>query len=206
MTMNERKLASTEKQLAKLYKSLERYASLFEKKQQKCIKLNCNWSDAEWIQHREANDYTEAQWQAYFDMDVQRSYIDDTKHRIGTLERTLQKQEQKVREENEKDEAFKIEYARLSDAEIKLSQEMAKAEYEAWLKKFKADCLKDGIVVEEARSFMVYGTTPSGKRFSILLNNGWTERSHHCYSVRIEANTIFTSGEFWRAYQTVKNN
>lgn len=206
MTMNERKLASTEKQLAKLYKSLDRYTNLFEKKQQKCIKLNCNWSDEEWCQHRDANDCTTAQRQAYFDMDVQQSYIDDTKYRIGTLERTLRKQEQKVKEENEKDEAFKAEYTRLSDAEIKLSQEMAKAEYEAWLKKFKADCLKDGVVVEEAKSFMVNGTTPSGKRFAIILNNGWTERSRHCYSVRIESDTIFTSGEFWRAYQTVKNN
>lgn len=206
MTMNEKKLGRVEKELTKLYKSLERYQNLFEKKQKKCIELNCNWSDEEWIQHREANNYTEAQWQAYFDMDVQQSYIDDTKHRIGTLEKTQSKYEKLVKEENAKNEAFKAEYDRLSDAEIKMSQEMAKAEYEAWLKKFKADCLKDGIVVEEAKSFMVYGTTPSGKRFSILLNNGWTERSHHCYSVRIEANTIFTSGEFWRAYQVVKKS
>lgn len=206
MTMNEKKLTSTEKELNKLYKSLDRYMGLYEKKQQKCIKLNCNWTDEEWCQHRDANDMTDKQYKAYFDMDLQQMYIDDTKHRIIKLEQTLKKQEQKVKEENEKNEAFKVEYARLNNAEIKLNQDMAKAEYEAWLKKFKQECLKDGIVIEDASAAIVYGTTPSGKRFTILPNNGWTERSQHCYSVRIEHETIFTSGEFWRAYNIVKNS
>lgn len=206
MTMNEKKLASTEKELNKLYKSLERYIDLYEKKQQKCIKLNCNWTDEEWCQHRDANDMTDKQYEAYFDMDLQQMYIEDTKNRINKLEQTLKKQEQRVKEESEKNEIFMAEYNRLTDAEIKLNQEMVKAEYEAWLKEFKSACLKDGVIVEEAYSSMVFGTTPSGKRFSIIPNNGWTERSRHCYSVRVESNTIFTSGEFWRAYSVVKNS
>lgn len=72
--------------------------------------------------------------------------------------------------------------------------------------KEKQDCLKDGIVVEDACSSFIYGTTPSGKSFMISSNDGYTERSWHCYSVRINGNTIFTSGEFWRAYNAVKFN
>lgn len=206
MAINEKKLASTEKKLNKLYESLNRYTILFEKKQQKCIKLNCNWTDEEWCTHRDANDVTDKQREAYFDMELQQMHIDDTKYLIDKLEKTLQKQEQKVKEDNEKNELFMAEYNRINDAEIKLNQKTENAEYEEWLKKFKEDCLKDGILIQEAHSYMVSGVTPSGKQFSIILNNGWTERSWHCYSVRIETTTIFTSGEFWRAYQTIKSN
>lgn len=205
MTMNEKKLGRVEKELNKLYKSLERYQGLFEKKQKKCIELDCNWSDEEWCEHRDANEVTKQQHEAYFDMTLYEQYIEDTKHRIGTLEKTQSKYEKLVKEENAKNEAFKAEYDRLSEMEKQLNANKYE-EYEAWLAKFKADCLKDGIVIESANSAFVYGTTPNGKRFTIYANNGYTERSYHCYSVRIEANTIFTSGEFWRAYQVVKKS
>ena len=59
---------------------------------------------------------------------------------------------------------------------------------------------KDGITLE-AR---YYGTTPNGKRFYIERNNGVTFRSMHCFTLTIDGETIFTSGEFWRAYAEIK--
>lgn len=62
--------------------------------------------------------------------------------------------------------------------------------------------LKDNIVLESRYC----GTTPKGKAFAIYENNGITERSNHCYTLRIAGATVFTSGEFWKAYKIIKNN
>lgn len=206
MTLNEKKLASTEKKLNKLYERLNKNNELLKKKIAKCIALDCNWTDEEWCSHRDANDMTDSQYNAYFSMGIQQDEIADIQHSIDCLEKTIKKQEQKVKEDNEKNEAFQAEYNHLSSVEVNLNKVMTENEYKEWLAQFKQDCLKDGIVVEDACSSFVYGTTPSGKPFMISSNDGYTERSWHCYSVRINGNTIFTSGEFWRAYNTVKFN
>lgn len=206
MTLNEKKLASTEKKLNKLYERLNKNNELLKKKIAKCIALDCNWTDEEWCNHRDTNDMTDSQYTAYFSMGVKQDEITDLQYSISCLEKTLKKQEQKVREDNEKNEAFQAEYNHLNNVEVNLNKAMKENEYKEWLAQFKQDCLKDGIIVEDACSSFIYGTTPSGKSFMISSNDGYTERSWHCYSVRINGNTIFTSGEFWRAYNTVKAN
>ncbi|MCQ2270997.1 MAG: hypothetical protein MJZ52_07215 [Bacteroidales bacterium] len=49
----------------------------------------------------------------------------------------------------------------------------------------------------------VNGTTPNGKRFVVYINNGWTDRSRYCYTLRINGTTLFTSGTFQTAYAMV---
>jgi hypothetical protein len=89
--------------------------------------------------------------------------------------------------------------------ERQMLRQKAEEEYQKWLAWFKDECLKDGVVIDEASNNYVIGITPSGQKFSFWINNGYTERSWHCYSLTIGGRTIFTSGEFWRCYNTVKH-
>lgn len=82
--------------------------------------------------------------------------------------------------------------------------EERKAEYEKWLAQFKADCLKDGIVIDKASNSWITGKTKSEKSFCLSINNGFTERSFHCYTLTIDGATIFTSGDFSTAYRYIK--
>ena len=221
MTMNEKKMESIEKEIAKIAKSLERYEAILAKKTEVCIKLNCNWTDEEYknrIQQLHARHegaqvvffgedddlITEKQNSAWFDKGIAEDNVEDSKRRLANAEKRYTKISEAVRTENEKNEAFKKAYERASEMERKMLAKKSEEEYQKWLEEFKAECLKDGVVIEDASNWFVRGITPSGKRFFFVINSGYTERSWHCYSLRIEGNTIFTSGEFWRCYNTVK--
>lgn len=222
MTMNEKKMEAVEKEIAKLAKSLERYAAILEKKTALCIKLGCNWTDEEYrsimkqLHERHAGEavvhfgndddlITGKQNGAYFDKGIAEDNVEDCKRRLENAERRYAKITEAVRVENENNEAFRKSYEQASEMERKMLAQKAEEEYQKWLAWFKAECLKDGVVIEEASNNYVIGFTPSGKRFSFWLNNGYTERSCHCYSLRIDGVQIFTSGEFWRCYNVVKN-
>lgn len=48
------------------------------------------------------------------------------------------------------------------------------------------------------------GVTPDGKRWYAEHNHyGWTDRTVHCYSLRIDGNVIFSSGTLERVLETV---
>lgn len=228
MTANERTMQSIEKEIAKLAASLERYEKALEKKVAKCEKLGCNWSLEEhrailkefYARHEGeqvipyGNDddlLTEKQESAWFDMYCAQGNVEDAKSRLENAEKRYNKISGIVEEENAKNEAFMIEYNRLSDMERKWLAEKKEQEYLAWVKEFVADCAKDGIKIDTEKYFMptysqVYGLTPKGKRFALYLNSGWTERSFHCYTLRIDGKTVFTSGLFWRSYNVIKNS
>lgn len=223
MTMIEKKMQSLEKEIEKLAKSLDRYTALLEKKTAICDKLGCNWSDEEYdrrikqlharhegesIVHFGNDDdlITAKQNGAWFDMSLAQDNVEDCRRRIQNAEKRYANAAAKVKEENERDEAFRKEYDRLSDMERKMLAEKAEKEYQKWLAWFKAECLKDGIIIKEASNSMAHGNTPSGKSFFFCINSGWTERSFHCYSLRIDGHTRFTSGEFWTCYSAVKRS
>lgn len=222
MTMNEKKMESIEKEIAKIAKSLERYETILAKKIDLCIKLNCNWTDEEfrnimhqfWARHEGegvvafGNDddiITKKQHAAWFDKSLAESNVEDSKRRLANAEKRYSKITETVKAENAKNEEFRKAYEHASEMERKMLAEKAKEEYEKWLAWFKAECLKDGVIIEDACNNWVNGFTPSGKRFCFYINNGYTERSWHCYTLYIDGNTIFTSGEFWRCYNTVKH-
>lgn len=222
MTMNEKKMESIEKEIAKIAKSLERYEAILAKKTEQCIKLNCNWTDEEYrsrmqqlharhegeqvVYFGEDDDLiTKKQHGAWFDKSVAEDNVEESKRRLANAEKRYAKISETVRTENAKNEEFKKAYEHASEMEREMLRQKAEEEYQKWLAWFKSECLKDGVVIEDASNWFVKGITPSGKRFFFVLNNGYTDRSWHCYSLRIDGNTIFTSGEFWRCYNTVKH-
>ena len=208
MTMTEKQMNGILKEIEKLTKSMTRYQGILDKKVAKCEKLGCNWNGDEWFEHRDT--CTPEQNVAHFEMTVAQSNVDDTNRRLENAIKRLNKiagkfeVESKNAAENQKemDRANEIESAWLSVP--KKSAEEREAEYQAWLKQFKAECLKDGVIIENATSNSINGTTKSGKWFAMYINHGMTERSWHCYTLNIDGSTIFTSGDFSTAYAIIK--
>lgn len=197
------------KEIEKLQKSLARYENILAKKTAKCEALGCNWTDAEWFEIRDAKTYTADQDLAHFEMIVARGDVDDTKHRLANAQSRLAKVSGKVEAES----VQKAEDERLDTMEERCwsiintkSAEERRAEYDAWFKEFKAECAKDGVTILTASNAEISGRTPKGKGFALWINNGFTERSWHCYSLNIDGEGIFTSGEFRTGYRYIKNS
>jgi len=203
MTMAEKKVAATLKEIDKLKKSKDTHEKRLEKKIAKCEKLGCNWSDEEWYEIRDTIPMGE-KVSAWLDKVGEIREIEDLTKRIERAEKRLEKEtgnadsEKIARAESERIE--KIESKMIAT----LTDEERKENYEKWLKEFKAECLKDGVVIDKADYFRVSGTTKSGKSFVLDLNSGYTERSNHCYSLWINGETVFTSGTFETGYRIIK--
>lgn len=203
MKMVEVKLRSTAKELEKLTARKERAEKALAKATEKANRLNADMSKAEYIAWIETVETTENGFiankadiernGAYFDLCIARRNLEEVNEAIEKAERRFQKAEQAVDE-------YREEVNKLED--LKRKEELLKLEFEQEQKEWA----KDGITLKGR----YYGETPNGKRFVIERNNGWTERSLHCYSLWIgdmeSGNTIFTSGEFWRAYAVVKKS
>ena len=203
MTRAEQKVNSINKEIEKLTKSLERYAGILNKKIAKCEKLDCNWTREEMFVKRENNEMSQEQWEAWFDKSLAEGNVEDTQERLDNAFRRLEranKEFEKVAEQIELDEM-------INDKELQWmkARELKEEEYYKWLAQFKADCLKDGIIIDEASSNWISGNTKSGKRFTMYINNGWTERSWHSYTLRINGTTYFTSGLFETGYRYLMN-
>lgn len=208
MTLNERKVESIRKEIAKYEKSLERYQGIEAKKLAKCQKLGC----ADWTQEDLRTAYDDRnknldQINAWFDYSIAQDNTEETKRKIENAKKRLEK----VMPKAEEDKARTAEDEKLEALESKAFTVMSikdwnriQEEFRKWLEEFKADCLKDGVVIEEYKSCYIGGKTKSGKRFSLYLNDGWTTRSDHCYTLKINGETIFTSGLFRTAYPMLK--
>ena len=198
MKMIEIKLRSLTTEMNKLIEKKARIESKLEKTTAKVEKLDCKWT---WEQHREwlINAPTENGWLtnkedvkkngAWFDWSRAQDDLNEVNGRIERLQSRIEQAEVKVDE-------YHAEIEKIEDA--KKREELWKLEFEAEQKEWAKDNIKlEGRYV---------GTTPSGKRFSIYSNNGWTERSLHCFTLYIGGEVIFTSGEFWRCYLIIKNS
>lgn len=184
------------KELAKLEARLERAEKALVKAEAKVEKLGCKWTYEEreewlktieivngWIVNKEDVEKNGAfrEWRsALYD-------IKDYKEQIEKAERRLEKAEEKVEIEKAKEAA-------LEDAKAK------EARWEAEFEEEQKEWAKDGIKLEKRYS----GMTPKGKYFNILGNSGFSTRSMHCFTLYINYEVIFTSGEFWRAYAEIK--
>lgn len=211
-TMIEKQIAKANKDIEKYTKAINRHSALLEKRTAKCNTMNCNWTFAEWVEHREAKTYTDDQYWAWVDMRQSEKDLEEAKKHLEQTERHLDKltgkAEEKAAENAESERMTEMENRWWSaiNEELKKSPEQRKAEYEAWLKEFKAECARDGIIIDEANNNRITGTTPKGKGFGLWINEGYTQRSWHCYSLNINGNGIFTSGEFKTAYRYIKNS
>ena len=199
MKMVEIKYAGAVKELEKLYARLERAEKTLEKKAAIAEKYGViNWSAEErqeWLKTIEIVDGWIVNKEdikkngAYFEYHSAEYDVSDIKRSIEKAERRLEKVENDL-------EAYHKEVEELAD--LMKKEELYRLEFEAERKEW----LKDGIVLESR----YYGMTPSGKRFYIHGNCGMTMRSRHCVTLTINGYTIFTSGEFWRAYSVIKRS
>ena len=207
-TMIEKKAASVQKELEKLTARLAREKARAEKKAAAAEKLGAICTDEEWFGGKRDTFTNEQAW-AWIDWTGAKRDIQDTERQIENAQKRLDKLTGKVEEQQEeraKEEAIiarcnSIENRMLTQEEREAKAARKEAEYQKWLAEFKAECLKDGIIIDNACATWFDGTAANGKRFFIDRNNGWTERSWHCYSLTIDGVTIFTSGEFTTAYR-----
>lgn len=203
MTMAEKKVESIKKEIEKLEKSLERYTGIYNKKAEKCEKLGCKWTDEEMRAHRDV-DMTDVQWGAWFEMSVAEMNTKDTQERLEHSFNRLERAEAELDKVQAKiDEANEITAKELSWLN---SMEKKEEEYYAWLSQFRAECLKDGITLDDISNWHITGTTHGGKHFSMYLNDGFTERSLHSYTLRVNGCVFFTSGLFSTGYRYLMNH
>lgn len=203
MTMAEKKMNSIQKEIDKLEKSLARYKGLLEKKIAKCEKLNCNWTREEMFDKRENGEMSQEQWSAYFDRIIEESHVEDTQNRLENagkrFGRAVEEYEKVVARETENEEINAKELQWLE------ASQKNEEEYYEWLNQFRKECAEDGILIDKATNAYIYGHTASGKEFSMYINDGWTIRSLHSYTLRVNGVVLFTSGLFSTAYKYLMN-
>lgn len=78
----------------------------------------------------------------------------------------------------------------------KMEQIKAEAKQAAEMKKeIKAKAKEMADEIKKSGGLMKYGKTPSGKHYVFYGNDGMTKRSRYCYTLRVDGETVFTSGE-----------
>lgn len=212
-TMIEKKMNSIIKEIEHLNKSLDKRQFLLQKKIEKCIKLDCNWTKEERLARKDAGEtISDKQEEAWFNKYCAEGDVEDLERRIANAESRLSKITGKVEEQKEftkKQEEIKemeSSWLKMLKEELQKTPEERKAEYKAWVKEFTAMCAKDGIQLDnDPSSTWISGQTPSGKHFMVYINSGYSERSFYCYTLNIAGETIFTSGTFGTCYQVIKN-
>jgi len=186
-------------EIEKLQISLEKAQKSYEKKLAQAEKLGvADWDDdyhRDWLRSvpnnggwmTDKNDIRKNG--AWIDLNMAENRISEIEYKIEKAEKRLEKAEQEV-------QTYYDQIAQ--EADLRRKEELYRLEFEQEQKEW----LKDGITLERRYA----GTTPQGKRFCIMRNGGWTERSFHCYTLYIDGNVVFTSGEFWRAYGIIKKS
>lgn len=215
MTMIEKRAESIRKEIEKMNKSLATHKERLEKKTEKAAKLNALEYNEKWDTEgerinecmlRRTPENAKA-YGAWWAMRLEKDEVEDLERRIANAKARLAKLLPEVEAKAEKN----AEDERIEEMETKFfnfttkTAEQRKAEYEAWLKEFKAECLKDGVVIEEVNGWAITGKTKSGKQFGCYGNSGCTERSRHCYTLYIDREMIFTSGDFTTCYRLLKH-
>ena len=189
-----------QKELEKLVARLERYEKSYEKKLATAQKYGvADWTAEdrnEFLRNAEATEWgflvnkeDVKKNAAWWDLYCVKRDIEDTKNEIERAEKRFEKAMDAV-------DKYHAEVAQIDD--LKAKEELMKIEFEQEQKEWA----KDGITLVERYC----GITPNGKRFAIYGNGGWTNRSWHCFTLRVDGNVIFTSGEFWRAYAYIKKH
>ena len=200
MKMVEIKHRSIMNELNKLNARLERAEKTLAKKQALAEKMGVsemtNDEHREWLNTVETTDMgwivnkaDQKKNGAWYDLHSAKRDVEDIKGQIERAEKRFEKAEESLKEYREEVERI---------ASLKEKEALWKAEFEQEQKEWA----KDGITLESRYT----GLTPQGKRFLIYGNNGFTVRSLHCFTLYIDGQTIFTSGEFWRAYGVIKNS
>lgn len=205
-TMIEKKAASIQKEIEKYTTQIIRRKALLEKKTAKAIKLDCNWTNEELRANRDT--MTQPQWAAWFEMSLAQDSLKESEDHLANAKARFRKMIPQLEEVAAKEE----DDARIDEIKTSLEKNLslkdyvkAEQEYQKWLKRFKAECLKDGIIIEYYNYNLIRGSLKNGKTFALYINDGYTERSEHCYTLYINREVIFTSGLFETAYKLLRN-
>lgn len=205
MKMVEIKLRSNYAELEKLGQKLERAERKVAKKYEAALKAGvAGWSLKFWREWIDRVEKTENGWivnQADVKKNGAFNDLWDARRDLEEIKEEIQKAEARTAKAEAEVEAYHAELEKIED--LKRKEELFKLEFEAEQKEWA----KDGIKLTSRYT----GFTPKGKWFCIDRNQGWTTRSLHCFTLTIcdeqaRPQTIFTSGEFWRAYAVVKNS
>lgn len=205
-TMIEKKAASIQKEIDKYTTQITRRKALLEKKTANAIKLDCNWTNEELRANRDT--MTQPQWAAWFEMSLAQDSLKEAEDHLANAHKRLNK----ILPEIATVEAKAQDDARIDEIKTSLEKNLslkdyvkAEQEYQKWLKWFKAECLKDGIIIEHYGNNLINGSLKNGKTFALYINEGYTDRSNHCYTLYINQEMIFTSGLFETAYKLLRN-
>lgn len=198
MTMLEKRIAATMKDMEKAQKGIDRLTNWGIKKEAKCIELGCMWTDDEFYEHRDNGTMTDKQWAAYFDWHCNNREINEYRRKLEIASRTLDKLTAKADDAAEAQRQQEHIDGMANSYEI---QKTTKEEFEKWLAEFKAECAKDGITIEDANRNFIHGLSKGGKKFAMSINNGFTNRSWHSYTLYVDGETVFTSGLFATGYR-----
>ena len=184
----------------KAEKALDRAKKNLEKKLAKAERFGVqNWTSTEFNEWMKTVKTDKDGWildkndvdkhGAYFDLYIARHNMKEAVEKVAKAKKYIENVEKEV-------EAYKAEIEQIEDAQKKeaLLQKEFEEEQKEWA--------KDGIKLEARYC----GKTPKGEGFCIEGNNGFTDRSRHCYTLTIGRKTVFTSGEFWRCYMEIKRS
>ena len=201
MTQTEKMLNRCQNDIIKAQKGIDRCTKYNEKKEAKCIKLNCLWTTfEEFVRHRDS-DMTNEQYAAYFDWSLNQNHIKEYEHNLERAQREYDKLMGRYNTEAEEQALTEHINGMENSWAQSIDWQAEHEKYLKWLERFKVDCLKDGITIDEATNNYINGFSKKGERFVMYINNGWTERSFHSYTLRIAGETIFTSGLFSTGYR-----
>lgn len=192
-TLNERKLESIRKEIEKLNKSLDRQNGILAKKTAKCVKLGCDWTDAEWRERRDNGTMTDRQSDAWFDRYCTESEVEDLNRRLANAGKRFEKMAGVVaQDETAAAEVGKV--VAIDEAWAQAQASKADKLYKAWKAMVERFFKENGIAAKEITGNFISGETATGKGFVIYINSGFTDRSNHCYTLKVDGYTVFTSG------------
>jgi hypothetical protein len=142
---------------------------------------------------------------AWFDLFSAKSRVDELQSSIEKALKRLDKAQKDYDIECGKQAESALDDARSEIADKYLNTKLSQEEIKAMQEQMKAEWLKDGIVITKFYGSGLEGITPQGKNFYFYINNGFTNRSWHCYTLCIDGVTLFTSGTIQSCYRTIKN-
>lgn len=202
-TMNEKKLESIRKELEKLRKSLDRQSGILAKKTAKCVKLGCDWTDEEWREHRDNGTMTDKQDEAWFERVCTESQVEDLNRRIANATKRFEKMAGIVEQDTAKaEEAGKV--VAIDEAWVQAQAGKAEELYRAWKAMVERFFEENGITAGEITGSFISGKTATGKTFIVYINSGMTDRSNHCYTLRVDGYTVFTSGTLGTCFAYIR--
>lgn len=181
------------KQVGISERSVKMYERFDKSKRQKCIELECLWTEEEFMKHRDT-DMTRHQYIAYTNWITNLKRLKTSKLRLeenqNRLDSLLSIKEQK--------EADKAEKEYLSAMEQKLNL-VFKGEMS--LDVFNKECKRDNISFECIDKDFIQGLDAKGGVFTLSINNGGHTKSEHCYTARVDGEVIIISGRFSACYK-----